>query len=102
MGLRFSKRVRHKKKREKDVIVPISLRSNILSDLDEFEYNLNELQDDVESMKKRAKGVNNPISVRSNILNDLDELESNLNVLRHDIECIKIQRYEKNNNTEET
>jgi len=102
MGVKFSKRARHKKKREKDVIVHISVRSNILNDLDEFESNLNELQDDVESMKKRAKDVNVPISVRSNILNDLYELESNLNGLRDDIESIKIQTDEKNNHTEET
>ena len=59
MGVKFSKRARHKKKRAKDVNVPISVRSNILNDLYELESNLNGLRDDIESIKIQTDEKNN-------------------------------------------
>jgi hypothetical protein len=61
MGIKFSKRARHKKKRAKDVIVPISVRSTILNDLNDLEAHLVELRDDIESIKIQTDEKNNHI-----------------------------------------
>jgi hypothetical protein len=61
MGVRFSRRIRSKKKRSKVVIVPISLKSNILNDLNELELQLSELRHNIKDMKIHLDEKNNYI-----------------------------------------